>query len=98
MRPNHVGASAALRWVGQRPGASFRSGNWGWGAGYAFTSDGRLLVDDEIAEELDESSQRASSLNGCFAAVMAGEGAVTVVTDRYGSIPVYLHRGRSGLV
>ena len=73
----------------------------GWARGYAFVGE-RCLEDHEIAEHLARERARlpaaVAALNGCFAAVLDGEPAPVLVSDRYGTVPLYLHRGERELV
>jgi hypothetical protein len=77
-------------------------GAWWWGRGYAFTPDGRLLEDGEIGRALATAAEwpetLAPTLNGCFAAAFGTPGTTVLVTDRYGTVPIYVGPGRPGLV
>lgn len=74
---------------------------WAWSRGYATCPKGQTLVDTEIArllaEDLAQIEERAAALNGCFSAVFATQDEVVVVTDRFGTVPIYrvLRSGRS---
>lgn len=78
--------------------SALESGGEGWARGYAFLADGRSLEGLEIAEHLaccqDSLEPAVAALNGCFAAVLETERRSALVTDRYASIPIYLHRLR----
>jgi asparagine synthase (glutamine-hydrolysing) len=73
----------------------------GWARGYAFIGDGACLEDDEIAAYLLEHSSRleetVAAMNGCFAAAIDAIPEPSLITDRYGTIPIYIHRTAQGV-
>jgi hypothetical protein len=92
-------AAGRASWLGPRTDGP--GGAWWWGRGYAFTPTGRLLEDHEIGRALSaaaDAGATATTLNGCFAAAFGAGERTTVVTDRYGTVPVFLGRGRHGVV
>jgi len=88
-----------LTWRGEAL-ETLAEGVRGWARGYAFAPDGAGLEDAEIARHL--AARRAdlegavAGLNGCFAAVLDAEPAPVLVSDRYGAVPLYLHRRAGG--
>jgi hypothetical protein len=95
---------ARVRWVGTRPLIPCAGTTLGWSRGYAFTSGDThgLLEDDAIARYLSERPSdvvaASAALNGSFAAVLVTEAGAYIVTDRYGSIPVYIADPRGEVV
>jgi hypothetical protein len=93
-----------VRWVGSRPLVPCAGATLGWARGYAFTSgdSNRLLEDDAIvrflAERASDVVATSAALNGSFAAVLVSKHDACIVTDRYGSIPLYIDDGRGGIV
>jgi len=73
----------------------------GWARGYAFLEDGTCVEDDGIAAYLLEHGTRleatVAAMNGCFAAALDAMPAPVLITDRYGTIPIYFHRTADGL-
>ena len=69
----------------------------GWARGYAFVGDEACLEDDEIVAYLLDHGSRleltVKGMNGCFAAAIETVQGPVLITDRYGTIPVYVHRG-----
>jgi hypothetical protein len=81
-------------WVGERP--SVDDAGWYWGAGYAFTPEGALVEGHEVGRYLRDRAERvdaaAATLNGCFAAAFGHGDTAVLVTDRYGTVPLFLGR------
>ena len=91
--PEWVGETAAggsLELIGDE------AATLGWSRGYATEPGGNTLVDAEIiqwlSQEPDHLESRAAELNGCFSAVLRRPSESAVVTDRFGTIPLYLVR------
>lgn len=84
-----------LVWVGKGWSTLGATGS-GWARGYAFIGDGGYLEDHEIARYLLEHSSRlettVAAMNGCFAAAIDTHSGPVLITDRYGTIPIYIHR------
>ncbi|MCU1426282.1 MAG: asparagine synthase (glutamine-hydrolyzing) [Actinomycetia bacterium] len=86
-------APNGLKWCGRRPLREALDARV-WSAGYAFV-DGdpdQLLLDDAIGAHLARArdvASAASRLDGCFAAVIDRAQETVLVTDRYGSVPLY---------
>jgi hypothetical protein len=82
------------------PARTGDDGAWWWGSGYAFTTDGRLVEDHDLARLLRDGAERleatVASLNGCFAAAFGTADGAVFVTDRYGTVPIYLAAGNGG--
>jgi asparagine synthase (glutamine-hydrolysing) len=87
-------SSGRLVWLGEgwNPTGPDSSG---WARGYAFVGEGASLEDDEIATHLVENWERldatVEAMNGCFAAVIDASPFPVLVTDRYATIPIYVH-------
>ena len=89
------GSGGQLLWLGQgwKPLDTSVSG---WARGYAYVGEATYLEDDEIARYLGANSEQLEStvaaMNGCFTAAIETPRETVLVTDRYGTIPVYIHR------
>lgn len=88
-----------LTWRGEALG-TLAEGVRGWARGYAFPPGGPGLEDAEIARYLAsrhaDLEAAVAGLNGCFAAVLDAPPAPVLVSDRYGTVPLYLHRRPGG--
>ena len=73
----------------------------GWARGYAFVDGDTCLEDGEIARYLFAHRARlpavVAGMNGCFAAALDSDPAPVLITDRYGTVPLYVHRGPEGV-
>jgi asparagine synthase (glutamine-hydrolysing) len=89
--------SAPAEWVGlvaletdPETGCAF------WSRGYATDEDGTVFLDIAIGRHLARRRhcipEVVKRLNGCFSAVLSDPEQVTVVTDRFGTVPVYIAR------
>ena len=68
-----------------------------WSRGYATDEDGTVLLDMAIGRHLAQwrngmISKVVKRLNGCFSAVLSDPEQVIVITDRFGTVPVYIAR------
>lgn len=78
-----------------------QTGGWHiWSRGYAVGPDGICRTDAEIGHHLlanrDRLHATAPALNGCFSAVLTNGVAATIITDRFGTVPVYLGSDHTG--
>jgi len=91
--------SVRLQWLGKGWGKLEPAGG-AWARGYAFIGDGVYLEDDEIASYLAKNRRQlervVAAMNGCFAAALDLPPNPVLITDRYGTIPIYIHRARDG--
>jgi asparagine synthase (glutamine-hydrolysing) len=94
------GDGGKLRWAG-KGWRTFETVGSGWARGYAFIGDGACLEDEEIASYLLKHSSQleatVAAMNGCFAAAIDAITGPFLITDRYGTIPVYIHRTTQGV-
>jgi len=92
--------SARFIWAGDRTTGA--DGAWWWGRGYAFAPGGHLLEGDDIGRYLAHAGGRteraAAELNGCFAAAFSTSAEHALVTDRYGTVPIYVAVHGDGFV
>ncbi len=93
-----------ITWVGSTAMGSCKEADFRvWSRGYAVGPDRITYLDDEIGQHLarnqDRLAQTAAQMNGCFAAVLIGPPGAWVVTDRIGSVPIYLgpHAASGGM-
>ncbi|WP_109314011.1 asparagine synthetase B family protein [Ruegeria sp. AU67] len=88
-------------WTGREPGQiSPNGGDWHWAVGNVIGPGGATLIDDQIGLYLttrrNQLSSAALELNGCFSAVLNDSEKTHIVTDRYGTRPVYLALNKYG--
>lgn len=88
-------------WAGVAPQQpSPEDENWFWASGYAVAPDNRLLFDCDIGQYLAahrvKLSEVAAQLNGCFTAIFHDGDKTRIVTDRFGTRPVYIGPGKNG--
>lgn len=93
-----MGSGCRGKWRGvteDRAGAASAS----WADGYALDG-GRVLVGNEIVDALGEHPDVATArrLGGSFAAVLRRRQAITIVSDRFGSRPVFYARSPLGWI
>lgn len=97
----HYPGAGGNMWVGadSLEGDS-RSNRKFWSRGYAITPDGACLTGMSLGRYLASHSGRLSTivpyLNGCFSAFLSDGNETFVITDRFGTIPMYLGQNRAG--
>lgn len=91
-------------WLGPRLESDFDNPCRYWARGYVTDSDGACHTDMAIGRYLVARRDRlidvVPNLNGCFSAFLIDHDCAVVITDRFGTVPIYLasDRGRRTVV